>query len=489
MFPSFFAPADDSPAAATERLIALCGWLLFAAVCVWAIFFVPMNMDEASPYHLLACQSHPISALHVFREGCFPGHYSIVTPFGFYMARSYPYLGMLSSFLYAPFYYLAPTSPSSLYWFGLGCFVLFAVTMSRFTAKPRLSLPLFLAFFPFLFQFVHDEGVSKFSLLLFPLAALLFRRMTAAEKPRQYALAFLLALLLLAGIENKIFVLHLLPAIGFFCLALLGEANWQGLSSRLRRALPAFVLIGALLVLAVFVLLFSSLEHDDMRELYLFWLRDFAKQRFGFWTLMQSYFFYTFFWAGYAHFIFIFDMFSVSVILGSLLTLGFFVYAFLTAHKAGLLKRLLKPRAALLLASFCSLAIVFLVSGNVWAGHHFVFFWVPLMMLVVDFMGALKPAKLLGAGFFFLFLNAFAALASTQQPIAVASAPERDAILQYLAEEVPPSRSLVNFSTWGGYYNYSLFAPRNQLVVFTEPLEPANAARLWLLRGDGPYDL
>lgn len=471
-------PLSKTPLTSAERFVAFCGWALFILTSIWVIYFVPMNMDEASPYHLLACYSHPASFLHIFREGCFPGHANLVTPFGLYMARSYPYLGALSSFLYAPFYYLAPTSYASLYWFGLGCFALYAVLMSRFTAKPQLSLPLILAFFPFLFQFIHNEGVVRISLLLFPLTAMLFKRFMDSERPQQYGYAFLLAVLLLAGMENKIFVLHLLPVIACFSLATLNEPGWKNLFLRLRRAMPPLAVGLFLLGTGTLLLLSSTLHYDDTTHSYIHWLQNFAEKRFSFSDLAQWFLLYLFFWGGYAHFIFALDLYAVTVVFGIVLMLAYIFLCLFFAFEARLLTFRLKPRAFFLLLGFAILSVIFFIIGSVWAGHHFVFLFVPISIYFLDFLGALRSGRLVLTGSLFLLFNAFSVLYLTQQNIVIPSSPEREVIFNYLAEEVPPSQALVNFSAWGGYYHYSLFAPKNQLVTYIDPITPEDAAKL-----------
>jgi len=471
-------PSSKTPLTPAEHFVALCGWILFILTTIWAMYFVPMNMDEASPYHLLACYSHPASFLHVFREGCFPGHASLVTPFGLYMARSYPYLGALSSFLYAPFYYLAPTSYSSLYWFGIGCFALFAVLMSRFTAKPRLSLPLLLAFFPFLFQFIHNEGVVRISLLLFPLTALLFKHLIESERPQQYGYTFLLALLLLAGVENKIFVLHLLPIMACFSLALLDEPSWKNLYCRLRRAVSPLATGIFLFIAGVMLLLYSTLHYDNITQSYSHWLQNFAQKRFALSDLFQFFAVYLFFWASYAHFIFELDPNAVAIVFGSVFTGAFIILCFVFACERGKLTLPPKPRLSFLLLGFFILSAIFFIIGNVWAGHHFVFLLVPIAIIFLDFLSSLRPSRLVLVGSLFLLFNGFSVLYLTQQNIAIPSSPEREVIFNYLAEEVPPSQALVNFSAWGGYYHYSLFAPKNQLVTYIDPITTEDAAKL-----------
>jgi len=128
-----------------------------------------------------------------------------------------------------------------------------------------------------------------------------------------------------------------------------------------------------------------------------------------------------------------------------------------------------KARHVLLVLSFLSSVVIFVGAQNVWAAHHFVFMWAPLILLFMDCAATLAPvaAMILIGGFFILNLAALATL--TQMKFLGTNAPERAAIFHYFDNDEIASHAIINFSSWGGYYIQALYGPKDQLVTYTEP--------------------
>ena len=74
---------------------SVCGFSLFVLFSLWMVYGVPMNMDEALPYHALSCSGHPNSFWHIFRESCDHLYY-ITTPLGLTYSSAYIYVGGVS---------------------------------------------------------------------------------------------------------------------------------------------------------------------------------------------------------------------------------------------------------------------------------------------------------------------------------------------------------------------------------------------------------
>ncbi|HUY69103.1 MAG TPA: hypothetical protein VMV79_07360, partial [Alphaproteobacteria bacterium] len=349
------------------------------------------------------------------------------------------------------------------------------------TPPPALGLPLIFSFFPFSFQFIHDTGPVRFALLIFPLGAMLLRRMTERKAGVRWVYAALLALLALLATEDKVFFLYLLPGYAFFCLAFTGEKSWPALFARLKKTWPAIMLAVVLATIGLAALFASAIDGRPYFDL----LRIVAPRQApatGFFYTLKLFIAYLLAWPAYAHRVF--DM------RGAMLTPSFFFFmvaaaglfagcVVLAVHKSP--RRWLAPRPLLLALSFLATTAVFLILRNVWAGHHFIFLWPPLMVLFADLLEDAAPAArkaLLGA---FLALNALAVVILLWWPIDPTAARDRQAIFAYFHNDARAAQAIVNYSSWGGYYIQSLYGPRDQLVTYAQPLTPASARQLLAL--------
>jgi hypothetical protein len=54
-------------------------------------------------------------------------------------------------------------------------------------------------------------------------------------------------------------------------------------------------------------------------------------------------------------------------------------------------------------------------------------------------------------------------------------------VFDYFDHNAPPSQTIVNWSSWGGYFIQSLYAPKNLLVTYTDTLDDAAAQKLLAL--------
>jgi hypothetical protein len=390
--------------------------------------------------------------------------------------------------MYAPFYFLIH-APWAQYVFGFSFFVPFAWLLCRESKKPLLSLVLYLGFFPFLFQFVHDMGPVKFAMLLFPLGALIFRKILQAPAPLSYGYAVLLAVLFVCATEEKPFFLYTLPSLGLFALALAaGTGSFKDLAEKIKNAwmpLSAAAVTGGVGL----ILLFFSTNRDGLY--YGTWLVDLANHMPPLEVWMSVFFDFMTYWPSYASNYYQMESDFFGAIMFRLALAVFVIFCIAAAVHGKFLATYSRPRLILLLASFFITLVIFFFMGNEWAGHHFVFLWVPLMVLFADLAVSLAPGFTMIAVAGFLALNLWSVIALTQLKEKPHTSSERAAIFAYFDNEAVASQALINFSSWGGYYIQSLYGPRNQLVTYTEPygyedkrtatLNPKDAEELFLL--------
>ncbi len=461
-----------------DYFIIGCCLFAFAVSVVWSVFFVPMNMDEAGIYHVLACMDHPFSSLHTFRAPCVRETAITLPIFGLHIIQPGWYTGILQPILYAPFYFLFHAEGAQ-YVFGL-CFLLgFAFLLSRETKKPWLSFALFLAFFPFVFQFVHDTGPVKFALLLFPLTAIILRKMLQPPTATSYGYAAVLALLFVAATEDKPFFIYLMPGLGFFALALLaGDGNLKSLVGRLK--LSRKPLITAAILTTVLMLLFLFSTNRDGKY-YISWLMDMRvtehKSDAPATELFTAFLFH---WPVYTHYFYNLTGNTLDTLLFKLVT-AVLVLLCAALTITGKFLANCKTRTALLALSFLATTIIFAIAGNVWAGHHFIFLWAPLMLLLADLVAALTPGLALTVTAAFVALNLCSVIMLTQENPAPRNSAERDAITAYFADNNRAAQSLINFLSWGDYFIQALYGPKDQLVTYVEPLTPIDAEHLLTL--------
>ncbi len=416
---------------------------------------------------MLACYDYPFAHNNIFREACL-NQDDLYGSFGFHMWRSEFYTGTLHSILYAPLFYLFRL-PQGQYVFGLIFFFAFAWLLSRMTQNPKFSFPLFLAFFPLGFQFIHDTGPVKFALVVFPLCAIFFRKAIFSSGAVRYGYAILLSLLVLLATEDKAFFLYLLPSLLFFCLAMAIENhNFKDLFVSLDKAGLALVVIGVTMAIGLSFLLFST---NVQGHYYLFWLMDIAESKHSFIEWLGYLGFYTLYWPAYAHNYFVLNAQSPQTIVFEIVSLIWIIFVFWITIKSKFLSSYPRPKLLLLSLSYLCSIFIFGFLRNTWAGHHFIFLWIPLLVILSDALNYLKPPSKIFLTLSFLIINVASIIALTQLPMQTKVSSDKDAIFSYFDNEDIAAHSIVNFSSWGGYYIKALYGPKTQLITYTEPYE------------------
>lgn len=445
-----------------DKLILCCAWIAAAILLAVAVFYVPMNMDEAGIFHVLACHDYPFAKLNVFREAC-TAQNDLILPFGGVLPRPQFYTGLFHTLLYAPFYVLFHAAWAQ-YLFGFVFLLFFAFSMARLVGAARLT-PLFLAFFPFVVQTIHDTGPVKTSLLAFPLTVFLTCRILAPAGIARFLWAAALALAFLCLTEEKPFFLYLLPMLFFFSLAYLPEkiaSFW--------RARGPLALFAGLFLLGHGLLFFA---HRQDGPAFIDWLIHLAAQKPPFEEWLGEATQFLFFWPSYAHFTFEIDGASGA---GIFFALGVIALTGAFLGMAGR-KEENRWRSGLLLASFLAGLLTFALLRNTWAGHHFVFLWVPLLALFAEGLRGLATGRRAGILLAFLLLNLLCVGILFQTPVVLRAGRDKEAVFAYLNDPAR-SRALVAFASWGGYYIHSLYGPQEQAVTYVEPYEKETARDL-----------
>jgi len=454
--------------------LLLSAWVVSAALAVWAVFFVPMNMDEALYYHPIACFDHPFSYLHVFRDACGP-HNELRLFFGVSLPMSLAYTGIFSALIYAPFHYLFH-GPAGQYVFGIMCLLLFAWQMTRLGRASWLSMPLVSAFFPVAYQFIHDTGPIKFPFLLFTTAALLARGAGERKKTAQAALSILSGLLTVAAVYDKIFLLFLLPGLFFFILAFVYDGDdWAGFTAAIGKIRPAVFLTAAIVCAGTAVLL-SAVGPDGKSYLDRLRSLEYAESA-PLTQFLRFLLLYLTFWPAYAHRAFdAIDVFDPQNIVFVCLAGGLLAAGILGAISGGL--RLKRPRTVMLLLSFASIIAVFSIFRNIWAGHHFVFMWIPLLAIFVEYAGCAAGMRRTAFLSLFLVLNLLCVFVLAPLPQARHSARDRQTVLNHFQDERLAGKSVVTYISWGGYFLHALYGPRDQLITYIQPMNEKDSQKL-----------
>lgn len=470
----------SSPTSAEGRLnrflIASC--LSFALVVVtFALCYVPMNMDEAGIFHVLACLDHPYAEYNIFREPCYVKN-DLNLWGGFHLLRAQFYTGLTHALLYLPFYKFFH-SQAGQYIFCLAFLIGFLVLLGRQTQNKALTFAIGASFYPFIFQFIHDTGPVKFALLLYPLIALWVKQIFTAPSPLRYAFAVILGLVVVVATEEKAFFIYLLPSIFFYAMAYVSadETKTSSLIKHLRHAALPLVVAGGVSLLGLSLLMFG-INKDGIT--YLQWLMALAqnnKSSLSEWiTIFGS---FQFFWPMFSHYHFDLAQSAANAGLFKLIT-------FLFMGGYGAVVWFYRKSAApsplqclFLLLSYLSLLLVFGALRNTWAGHHFIFMWVPLILFfatTLDKIPATPRAVFVGL---FLTLNIASLLVLTQNKFLVKINDEKEVIYAYLNDERRASESIYSFTTWGGYFIQALYGPKTQMAVYTEPYEATPSIALY----------
>jgi len=188
------------------RAVAFYAVLSAAILALLAIiFFVPPNMDEYLPYHQIARFFYPNSVEHTFREPCDDSF--DIKIFGVKLPlRSYPYCGFSEGLRYLPFFLISKSYISARIMKLILILLMFYLIVRLTKTKPIYVLALTLFNLPLMFQMLIDTGPVAYQICLTTLIPFLLSR------TKNVAVACAVGLLVYFGFETKaIFAISLIP--------------------------------------------------------------------------------------------------------------------------------------------------------------------------------------------------------------------------------------------------------------------------------------
>jgi hypothetical protein len=131
----------------------------------------------------------------------------------------------------------------------------------------------------------------------------------------------------------------------------------------------------------------------------------------------------------------------------------------------------------ILLTSILVLIVIFTIARNTWSGHHFIFLHLPIILMLMIFANqSLEKFKKVIIILSTLMVVCGVLLVFGQ--VGIHSSAERSILFKSLSNSKLASNSVINFSSWGGYYIQSLYGDQSQLVTYIEPMTGDEATRL-----------
>lgn len=438
------------------------------------MIYFPPHADEFSKYQRLACFSFDGSVFSTLQNGCdkYPASF-----LGYQFHKNYDYYGVTSNFLYAPFYFLFP-SIYSHYFYGFISLVIFAVLMVKGLSVKRNTVFIPLLFFPFLYSFIHDIGPINLAMISYPILIMAVSKLFDPQQSLKNFVLWLLAAFLttLFALEDKTFFVYLLPQIFMICIAFT-LYRYQGSNSafqflRTKLSVPIYiklVLLGSVVILALAMILFliqveGMSYYRYLKEIRIISMRENPIAR---WEILAS--------------IFNFVFTPILMVHRTLIPTEF---ALITSRLlfipilAGLAMYLWRSKSTalwLILLSNLALGLIYIYSKNVWSAHHFIFLFIPIVILLMLWANTSKTAYWLIISLLFLNLAGNISLA-LNSPVIWHASPSREIIFRYLSKPEIAQKSVINFSSMGGYSIQALYGDKSQVVVWTS-LNAPNAGK------------
>jgi len=459
-------------------------------VCAIVVFFfnkyVPVNMDELIHYYPVICRYYPNNNYNIFRESC--GLYDLKLSFWdkALPLRSFPYSGSWPVAYFLPIFFIWK-SYLSIRLLGVGFLLAQALIITKYF-RLKSFWPVFLGiilFFPYSYQLIADTGPVGFQIT----ALLLILLLVKVWLEKRWVLApILIAILLFLSIWTKLVFLWYLPSIALiFLFNLLEKENRKIFAKNIR-----FFIWSAVLAIVVFAIpmffLFTTTSALDGSYPYLEMLRNAGsyslKQllNFKFITLLPIYQSLTNpFEATQRDFaVYKDDIFSWIYNGWSYIVLPLIGFILLTLYKKwGELKYLV-------LYYFCFIITLFFIfrSKESWAFHHVVLVFPFLILTLVEVFKSfginLKKitgniSKLLLVCFpviaIFLALNLYMFYRLPQEKVQSSNDISRYRVNQILENDKLANNYFYVVVNWGYYYIQGLYGPKNQSVLYIEPLD------------------
>jgi hypothetical protein len=439
-------------------------------------------MDEFLPYHRIACKVFPNATEHIFTNSCSADPSRL---FGLEFFRSYSIVGISSNLLYLPFYLVFP-APASHHVLGTLILLFFSLMLVKAFSLSKFTVIIPLIYFPLLFQTIHDTGPIRIALLSYPLIVLSIAKLFDDNLSLlRRTLAFLGIFLVVSfSIEDKPYYIYLLTQILFLALGFAFCRHYNGMiklifkkKSVLFETIKKFAFKTFLVLLAVFfaillTLIFITVPVSGSSTYEPYLLDLFLKSSSRKISLLQEIKYLT----GYllAPTQFANRIYELSVP-QKLISIFAFIPVLILCLVA--LRNEENKIRFLILGTGGVGVVIFLITRIAWSGHHFIFLHIPILILLMRYASC-GDKKYLYVVASILLSTLVSCVQLFHGKEGIHSESTRQPIFDYLSRDEIASNAIINFASWGGYYQQSLYGARTQLVTYTMPITKESAAGL-----------
>ena len=130
------------------------------------------------------------------------------------------------------------------------------------------------------------------------------------------------------------------------------------------------------------------------------------------------------------------------------------------------------------LMAFVVCVVIFLLTGNPWAGHHFIYPYTFAILAISQLLSITKERSktkiLYTCASIVLALELF----FVAPTIATDSSWERYKIFDFLQQEEIGKEYIITHLNWGTYYVSALYGHKEQLVIYIEPINQEEAKKV-----------
>ena len=466
-------------------------FFFFAVLIYWLIFFVPSDSDELLAYYNIACKKLEGSRL-AFASGYYIGCENFkLNLFGYEYTKSYSYLGLSSIFFYSPFYSISPNIISH-YIYGLFFLFLFSFLLTK-SLNLRWQFMIFpLLYFPLSFLFLHDTGPIKIAMLTLPILIIIFKKIIKFNSLSfsNFLFTFLASIIVVIGLEDKAFYLFLLPSF-VLCAFLISlndmkksinfiQINKKYFGAKISKNIlilgSFFLIVVSIAILFLFIFSTKYVQRIDFNVPYIGYLYAISP-KISFLEELNYLFLYTFIPISFADRIFEID----KSLLNIKNLLSFFSFLPIIIILIHYIKKNTKIAKSIFFVPTAILILIFLVLKNTWSGHHFIFLHLFFLLLLMFYanINTRNFIKLSGA---FVLCSIVSMTLLTSSKINIRSSKEITEISTYLNRPDIANNSIINFSSWGGYLQQSIYGHKLQIVSMTAPINVDLASKVNNLR-------
>lgn len=443
-------------------------------------------MDEFSLYHRITCDHYPKNSLNTFRISCH--EFNLTLPFSDLTLplREYAYMGSATSLYYYPLFTLWP-NPMSARFLGIIFLLIQSILLAKIFEKK--TLPIFIGlilFFPYFFQHVIDTGVVGFQITCFIAIFYCLKKWLNTFNVRW---SIFLAIIIFLGFWSKLSFTWLFPGIVLTGLMLVWENRARIFQKEgFKKVITQGALAGILCAILSGVLLFSTDQHDNfyyqemlsgqrgfVDTLKYFHPKIIANSDFiksfinPFATTQKIYEVFSLPWFSFIYF--------VSIYLAIPLA---WIFIYLKEGKEYIFRQNFY-KSALFYGIFIATFVMIYLTPAARLMHHAVI-TIPFLLISAGYLinhvqkeGGRFPREFykkiaISWLIFFAFINLTLLFTFTHQPIRLINDPSLKDINRTLNNQGLAKDYFYVAIDWGIYYYQGLYGPKDQSVLYIEPL-------------------